>query len=217
MSADLETRLEEAFAARASSSSTSPDAWARINRRVARHDHRRSVVLRSVAAAAIVVLAVGGGVALFRNGGGTGTVATSGDASKSMAEDAARAPGAESGTTPEVQVGRAADGSVFADAGVPDGPRVSTDEASLQSILVARTDRTLVGLVPPETQYVRFDAGTGPGSSVFGTVGAAGDPALGARGFVFAIPASVQGTLQLSAVDSAGQVVGTLVVSTEDR
>lgn len=154
MSKELETRLEEAFAARATTTTTSDDAWARIHRRVARHDHRRSVVLRSVAAAAIVVLAVGGGVALFRDGGGSGTVATGGgDASKSIAEDSASsAAGGASEAAPAapfvpagngLEVQQTPDGSIIVRLG-------STTTAPVQpgGISAAIDGDTVFGVVP---------------------------------------------------------------------
>lgn len=212
MSADLETQLREALDARAATTTTTPDAWARINRRVDRHDHRRSVVLKTAAAAVIVLLVVGGGIALFRGGNDDATVATGGAASKA----ADSREGASSSPTPDVQLRRDADGTVSAE--VVDGPRISTGVSPVQAILTARTGSTLVGLVPPQTQYLRINGDLGAGSVLLGTIEVSGDPAkTGARVFVYEVPASVTGTMSLTAVDSADQVVGSTTVDVEGR
>jgi hypothetical protein len=203
MSADLETRLHEAFAARATTTTTAPDAWARVSRRVERRDHRRSVALRSVAAAVIAVLVVGGGVALWGRNESSNTVATSkadgsaASSARSSTEEAAPAVGVRA---PRVE--QRADGSVvvsLGDAELVLGPAVSMLPATIQARLVGDV---VFGAVPKTTTTVTI----APDS---GTVELFDDPALPAdRVFVArSVPAGVQ-SVHVEARGPIGPVIG---------
>jgi hypothetical protein len=159
MSNDLETQLEEALAARAETTTTSDDAWARVNRRGARHDHRRSVVLRSLAAAAFVAMVVGGGVALVRDGGpDSGTVATGrgADASKSVAGDSAGSSTAE--VAPAAPFAPAGNGLEVQDN--PDGTIVvrlgstTTEPVQPGGISAAIDGDTVFGIAPSSVRSI---------------------------------------------------------------
>jgi hypothetical protein len=204
MSNDLETRLTEAFTAQAATTTTSDDAWARIHRRASARDHRRWVVLRSVAAAVVGLLVVGGGVALFRDRGDSGTVATD-SASKSAADDAASAAGGGASEVAPVapvapfvpagnglEVQQNADGTIVVRLG-------STTTAPVQpgGISAAIDGDTVFGVVPAETVDVGFGiAPDSPGDGVR-AIGLGGGPAIDVPGIagarVFAAERQVVG------------------------
>ncbi len=229
MNDELETRLDEAFAARAATTTTSDDAWARVNRRGARHDHRRSVVLRSVAAAAVAVLVVGGGVALFRDRGGSGTVATgsSADASKSMAEDSAAAPDSSGGfaaghegfeaswgpsADPTVPAGASLSAYASADRGLTityrnDGLVGTIEGASIgetRGALVPRSDGTtdVFGTAPVDAEVIRLTDASG--RVVYPARFHSAATYFGASGLVAPI--------MIEALDASGRPVGTAEV-----
>ncbi|MGZ8765650.1 MAG: hypothetical protein ACXW2C_08165 [Acidimicrobiia bacterium] len=221
MSNDLETRLEEAFAARAATTTTSDDAWARVSLRGARHDHRRSVVLRSVAAAVVVVLAVGGGVALFRDRGGSGTVATGGaDASKSMAEDSAAsgavvppAPFVPAGNGLEVQ--QNPDGTIVVRLGStttepvqPGGISAAIDGDTVFGVVPESGLEVVFGVVPDQQGAVRaIGLGGGATLDVEGLVGAR---LFAAQRSTVAWAPTTEDAVSVSALGNEGDVAQTI-------
>lgn len=156
MSADLETRLRDAFTARAATTTTASDAWARVDRRVARHDQRRSVVLRSVAVAVIGILVVAGGVALLGGNHSSNTVATGSAASKS--ESAADAAGPFLPVDGGLEVQQNADGTIVVRLGSTTTAPVHPGGTS-----VAINGDTVFGVVPAAAGSVQVTAATGPG------------------------------------------------------
>ena len=189
MNDELETRLEEAFAAQAATTTTSDDAWARIQRLGAARDHRRSVVLRSVAAAVVAVLAVGGGVALFRDGGESGTVATgSADASKSIAEDSASsaaggareaapaAPFVPAGNGLEVQ--QRAGGTIVTRFG-----STTTEPVPPGGIAAAIDGETVFGVVPDDAVEVVFGVAPDPNGGGIPDIGLGGGTTFTVDGY----------------------------------
>jgi hypothetical protein len=201
MSAELEARLKEVFAAQAATTTTSDDAWARIHRRAEKHDHRRSVVLRSVAAAVIAVLVVGGGVALFRDGDESGTVATGGSASKSVAADSAESStGGVGGAPVAPTVEPGADGDVV----VLGGLRFETNNRGVSlpaPIQGTASDGIVLGTVRKDAATVSITPSAGP-------VELFDDPSLPLlRIFVARQAPRGATTFAVEARDASGQVI----------
>jgi len=214
MSADPETRLQEAFTARAATTTVSDDAWARVNRRVDRHDHRRSVLLWSAAAAVIAVLVVGGGVALWSGRQSSNTVATSkaADSSASSARSSSgEAAPAVDASAPRVE--QRADGTVVVILGNTElrlGITPAITPTPVQGLLLGDV---VFGVVPKSTTTVTL-APDGLFDPVkprpdFGAVELFDDPALPSdRIFVArSVPAGVR-SVHIEARGPIGSVVG---------
>jgi hypothetical protein len=174
MNADLETRLRDALEERAATTTVSPDGWARVNRRVERHGHRRSVVLKLAAAAVLVVVLTLGAVALLGRDPGSGRTVASGDAaSKSAARDSGTA-GAEShaggGESPQPALPAPANGTDVVVRHRPDGTvvarRLGVETRAVPAgelTAAVGSDGVVFGVLPEGAGTVRMTADAGAG------------------------------------------------------
>lgn len=159
MTPDVDTAIRDALDARAATTTTSADAWARIGRRATRRDRRRTAIVRVAAASVVAAVALGGTVAvLAAQGGDSATVATSEPADGGAATESRAADEAipESGAPgPDLRIERGQDGSVtFLRDDEVLGVVASVDGAS--ATVVGSTGSTVFGITAAGATQVRL-------------------------------------------------------------
>lgn len=210
MTSPGESRLREALEGRAATTTTSPDAWARIGRRVTARDRHRRVIVQLAAAAVVGVVALGGTVALLNRSDqeavtATGTRSSADAAAESQADLGIAEPEARDEPS---RVDRGADGSITFSRGeqVLGVISVPTDPSATA---VGWIGSTLFGITATGATDVRVAVEGVPGPV---PVELFSDAAVADR-VLFVVDDVLAGSLSVESIDAAGNVISVFYVT----
>lgn len=208
MRPDLEAAIREALDARATATTTSTDAWARIGRRAQRRDRRRTAIVRVAAASVVAAVALGGTVAVLTRQGGESTTAATSELAEDGAATESRAADEgvpESGApVPDLRIERSQDGSVTFLRGeeVLGVLSVPTDASETA---IGWEGSTVFGIAATDATRVQLVV---EGVAFTGSVEIFTDPAVAGR-VLFVVEGVPAGLLMVELIDTAGNVIST--------